>query len=267
MKARIVIIGCGNMGLTYAKAFLKDNIVSQKDILLIEKNAEMKERLRPFGNVANKIDGRIKSFDIIILATKPQDSKAIYADLKEHILPSHLLISIMAGITIQTLQENLAHKSIVRAMPNTPAQLGMGITGFTASKDTGIHDVLKADNLLNTTGKTVFFEDESKLDAVTALSGSGPAYFYFIASAMIEAGKQMGIDEHISALLVKQTMNGAFHLMNTSENNLDDLINSVASKGGTTEAALSVFKDQKLKETIVNGIIAAEKRAKELSKS
>ncbi|MBP9068528.1 MAG: pyrroline-5-carboxylate reductase [Bacteroidia bacterium] len=264
---RIAIIGCGNMGLTYAKAFLKDNIVSQKDLLLIEKNAEMKERLRPFGNVSNKIDERIKGFDIIILATKPQDSKAIYADLRKYIMPSHLLISIMAGITIQTLQDSLGHKAIVRAMPNTPAQLGMGITGFTASKDTNIKDVLKADNLLNSTGKTIFFDDESKLDAVTALSGSGPAYFYFIASAMIEAGKQMGIDEHISSLLVKQTMNGAFHLMNTSENNLDDLIQSVASKGGTTEAALTIFKDQKLKEALVNGIIAAEKRAKELSKS
>ena len=135
------------MGLTYAKAFLKDNIVSQKDILLIEKNAEMKERLKPFGNVANQIDERISSFDTIILAIKPQDSKAIYADLKKHIKPSQLLISIMAGITIQTLKDNLAHVSIIRAMPNTPAQLGMGITGFTASKETNIKDVLKADNL------------------------------------------------------------------------------------------------------------------------
>ena len=118
---RIAIIGCGNMGLTYAKAFLKDNIVSQKDLLLIEKNAEMKERLRPFGNVSNKIDERIKGFDIIILATKPQDSKAIYADLRKYIMPSHLLISIMAGITIQTLQDSLGHKEIFIAMQNRHA--------------------------------------------------------------------------------------------------------------------------------------------------
>lgn len=262
---RIAIIGCGNMGLTYAKAFLKNNIVSQKDILLIEKNAEMKERLRPFGNVANKIDERIIGFDTIILATKPQDAKAIYADLKEHIVPSQLLISIMAGITIETLMLNTGHKNIVRAMPNTPAQLGMGITGFTANKKTHMHDVLKADNLLNSTGKTIYFDDESKLDAVTALSGSGPAYFYFIVSAMVEAGKRMGIDEHLSSLLVKQTMHGAYHLMNTSENSLDELIQSVASRGGTTEAALTVFKDEKLREAIIEGIVAAEKRAKELA--
>jgi pyrroline-5-carboxylate reductase len=262
---RIAIIGCGNMGLTYAKAFLKDTIVSQKDILLIEKNAEMKERLRPFGNVANKIDERIVGFDTIILAIKPQDFKAIYADLKEHLLPSQLIISIMAGITIKTIVDHTGHTNVVRAMPNTPAQLGMGITGFTASKKTKMHDVLKADNLLNSTGKTIFFDDESKLDAVTALSGSGPAYFYFIVSAMIEAGKRMGIDEHLSSLLVKQTMHGAYHLMNTSGSNLDELIQSVASRGGTTEAALTVFEDEKLREALIHGIMAAEKRAKELA--
>jgi pyrroline-5-carboxylate reductase len=264
---KIAIVGCGNMGLTYAKAFLKDSIVSQSEILLIEKNAEMKERLRPFGNVANKIDERIKDFDTIILAIKPQDAKWIYADLKEHIQPSQLVISIMAGITISDIKSNLAHDSVIRAMPNTPAQLGMGITGFTASKETNMKNILKADNLLNSTGKTIFFEDESKLDAVTALSGSGPAYFYYIVSAMIEAGKKMGIDEHFSSMLVKQTMNGAFHLMNTSESNLNDLINSVASKGGTTEAALSKFNELNLKDTIINGILEAEKRAKELSKA
>lgn len=264
---KIAIIGCGNMGLTYAKAFLKDSIVSQDGLLLIEKNAELKERLRPFGNVSNKIDERIKDYDTIILAIKPQDAKWIYADLKKFIEPSQLVISIMAGITISDIKTNLDHNSVIRAMPNTPAQLGMGITGFTASKETNMKDVLKADNLLNSTGKTIFFEDESKLDAVTALSGSGPAYFYYIVSAMIEAGKQMGIDEHFASMLVKQTMNGAFHLMNTSESNLNDLINSVASKGGTTEAALSKFNELKLKETLINGILEAEKRAKELSKS
>lgn len=264
---KIAIIGCGNMGLTYAKAFLKDSIVSQSEILLIEKNAEIKERLRPFGNVANKIDSRIRDFDTIILAIKPQDAKWIYADLKEYIQPSQLVISIMAGITISDIKSNLAHNSVIRAMPNTPAQLGMGITGFTASKETNMKDILKADNLLNSTGKTIFFDDESKLDAVTALSGSGPAYFYYIVSAMIEAGKQMGIDEHFSSMLVKQTMNGAFHLMNTSESNLNDLINSVASKGGTTEAALSKFNELNLKDTIIKGILEAEKRAKELSKA
>lgn len=263
---KIAIIGCGSMGITYAKAFLKDNIVTQKDILLVEKNAEAKERLKPFGNVSNSIDEKIKDFDTIILSTKPQDAKAVLAELKKYIQPNQTVISIMAGITIQVIQQELNHTSVIRAMPNTPAQLGMGITGFCAAKETKIQDILKADNLLNTTGKTVFFENEEKLDAVTALSGSGPAYFYIIVNAMIEAGKKMGIEESVSAMLVKQTMNGAFHLMNNAESSIDELIKAVASKGGTTEAAMQKFNELYLSEAIMQGILAAEKRAKELSK-
>jgi pyrroline-5-carboxylate reductase len=262
---KIAIIGCGNMGLTYAKAFLKDTIVTQDQLLLIEKNAELKDRLKPFGNVSNQIDERIGNYDIVILSIKPQDAKWVFSDLKKFLKPQQLIISIMAGITLASLQGSLNHTSIIRAMPNTPAQLGMGITGFSATKDTGVQHILKADNLLNSTGKTIFFENESMLDAVTALSGSGPAYFYYIVQAMIEAGKQMGMEEHVAALLVKQTMNGAFHLLNTSESSPAELILNVASKGGTTEAALEVFDKYELKNTIVQALKAAESRAVELS--
>lgn len=264
---KIAIIGCGNMGLTYAKAFLKDTVVSQEHLLLIEKNAEMKDKLKPFGNVSNQIDERVNTYDIVIIAVKPQDSGWVFSDLKKHIKPQQLVISIMAGITLKSLQEQLNHQAIVRAMPNTPAQLGMGITGFTATRETGIQHILKADNLLNSTGKTIFFENEEMIDAVTALSGSGPAYFYYIVKAMIEAGKQMGMDEHVAALLVKQTMNGAFHLLNTSESSPEQLIKNVASKGGTTEAALEVFEKKGLSSIITEAIKAAEKRATELAKS
>lgn len=264
---KIAIIGCGNMGLTYAKAFLKDTVVSQEHLLLIEKNAEMKDKLKPFGNVSNQIDERVNTYDIVIIAVKPQDAGWVFSDLKKHIKPHQLVISIMAGITLKSLQEQLKHQAIVRAMPNTPAQLGMGITGFTATRETGIQHILKADNLLNSTGKTIFFENEEMIDAVTALSGSGPAYFYYIVKAMIEAGKQMGMDEHVAALLVKQTMNGAFHLLNTSESSPEQLIKNVASKGGTTEAALEVFEKKGLSSIITEAIKAAEKRATELAKS
>ena len=172
----------------------------------------------------------------------------------------------MAGIPIKVLEENLGHKSIVRAMPNTPAQLGMGITGFTAGKGTKIQAILKADNLLNATGKTIFLEDENLLDAVTALSGSGPAYFYYIVDAMIQAGVKMGLEEPVAALLVKQTMNGSFHLMNNADKSLQELIAAVTSKGGTTEAALKKFAEKGLSETIKEGLFSAEARAKELSK-
>lgn len=263
---KIAIIGCGNMGLTYAKSFLQYNLVQKDHLLLIEKNAEYKERLHPFGNVADKIDARIELYDTVILAVKPQDSKYVYQDLRQYLKPHQLIVSIMAGIPLSVLETQLQHSTIVRAMPNTPAQLGMGITGFTASKTTSIQSILKADNLLNATGKTIYLENEDMLDAVTALSGSGPAYFYYIVDAMIQAGVQMGLEESVASLLVKQTMNGSFHLMNNSDKSLEELITAVKSKGGTTEAALNSFESSHLKKSIQEGILSAQLRAKELAK-
>ena len=151
-------------------------------------------------------------------------------------------------------------------MPNTPAMLGMGITAYSASPEVDINQLHKIENLINATGRSVFLEDEEQLNAVTALSGSGPAYFFYVVKAMIEAGKQMGFEESVAALLVKQTMLGSFHLINTADKSLDELIKAVASKGGTTEAALRQFEAGHLDETLKQGIIAAQVRSTELSK-
>jgi len=124
----------------------------------------------------------------------------------------------------------------------------------------------KAENVLSTTGRTVFFEDEKLLNAVTALSGSGPAYFFYILKHMVDAGKKMGFTESVSSMLVKQTMLGSFHLMNSASRSLDDLIKAVSSKGGTTEAAFNVFNENKVGESLLKGILRAEQRAGELSK-
>jgi len=151
-------------------------------------------------------------------------------------------------------------------MPNSPAELGMGMTAFTSSKSLSIEQIRKAENLLSTTGRTVFFENENLLDAVTALSGSGPAYFFYVVKQMVEAGKAMGFDQHTSEMLVKQTMLGSFHLLNTADKSLDELIKAVASKGGTTEAALSFFNEKEVGENLQKGIIKAKERASELSR-
>ena len=177
-----------------------------------------------------------------------------------------MLLSIMAGIKIEKIQQLLHHKKVVRSMPNSPTLLGMGITGYTAADGISFNDLMNIDKLLNSTGRSVYLEDENLLDGVTALSGSGPAYFYYIVDAMIKAGTEMGIDENLSKLFVKQTMLGAYHLINNSEKNLEELIKDVASKGGTTEAALKTFDENKLKTKKKKGILAAENRSRELSK-
>src|SRR5690606_22280976 len=115
-------------------------------------------------------------------------------------------------------------------------------------------------------GRSVYLENEALIDAVTALSGSGPAYFYYLVKHMVEAGIKMGFDEGLSRLLVKQTMLGSYHLINNAEKSLDELIAAVASKGGTTEAALKTFEEKQLGLSLIEGILKAEERAKELSK-
>ncbi len=265
---KIAIIGCGNMGMAFANSFIQYNLVKKENLLLVEKNKERGDVLQEqkSGIVVDTISERIASVDLIILSVKPQDYSSVAAELKNYIQPSQLVLSIMAGIPIQTIQHSINHALIIRAMPNTPALLGMGMTAFASAPEVGLSDIRKVENLINSTGRAVFLEEESLLDAVTGLSGSGPAYFFYIIKAMIDAGVQMGFDSAMSALLVKQTMLGSYHLMQTSDKSLDELIQNVASKGGTTEAALKTFTEKAVAEGLQQGIFAARDRAVELAK-
>jgi len=264
---KIAILGGGNMGMTYAKAFVSRKIVAKDDLLIIEKHDEKREQLKLEGiaSLSADVDDSIKKYDILIVAVKPQDFRVLSEKLKTYLNESQMILSIMAGIQIAQIQELLSHKNVVRAMPNTPAQLGFGITAFAVAKDATFENISVVDMLLETTGKAIFMKDESMLDAVTALSGSGPAYFYYIVQNMIEAGKQMGMDENIAGMLVKETMMGAFQILNHSKLTIDELIAMVASKGGTTEAALNTFKKREVGDHIIEALKNAEKRAKELS--
>lgn len=255
------------MGMIYARAFLKYNIVSKENLLLAEKSEKRKQELLKLnlGQVCVVNDIRISESDIVILAVKPQDFEALSVELRQVLTADNIIISIMAGMKVGRISSALVKHNIIRAMPNSPAELGMGMTAFTASNVLSIEQIRKAENLLATTGRTVFFENEDLLDAVTALSGSGPAYFFYLVKQMIEAGKSMGFDEATSSMLVKQTMLGSFHLMNTANKSLDELIQAVASKGGTTEAALTVFENQNVGKGLQEGIIKARDRASQLS--
>jgi pyrroline-5-carboxylate reductase len=215
--------------------------------------------------VVDTISEKLGEVDLIILSVKPQDFPSAAQEIKKYIKPNQLVLSIMAGIPINTIQKSIVHPLIIRAMPNTPALLGMGMTAFAAASEVGLSDIRKVENLINSTGRAVFLDQEDLLDAVTGLSGSGPAYFFYIIKQMIDAGVAMGFDPAMSSLLVKQTMLGSYHLMQTSDKTLDELIQAVASKGGTTEAALKTFMELAVGEGLQKGIFAAQKRAKELA--
>ena len=266
---KVTLVGCGNMGMIYARAFLKYNLVKPEELLLVEKNTERLQELEKLnmGRVVLPEDPIIGESTLILLAVKPQDFPELASVIKPNLTPGNVILSIMAGITIGYIEQQTGHQAIVRAMPNSPAGLGMGVTALIAHESVTNEQLRRAENLLSTTGRTVYVDHESQLDAVTALSGSGPAYFFYLVKHMIEAGIAMGIDEGVSAMLVKQTMLGSFHLINQAEKSLDELITAVASKGGTTEAAFQVFEKTNLGENLQNAILRARDRAKELSKS
>lgn len=265
---KITVLGAGKMGISFSKSFLKYELIKPENLHLITRKKENIEK------IANEFPGaKIWSFDeinsidsdLVIIAVKPQDFQYVAENLPVKFSEKQMLLSVMAGVKIEKIQKIFNHKKVVRAMPNSPTLLGMGITGYTAAEGTSFSDLIHIERLLNSTGRSVYLEDENLLDAVTALSGSGPAYFYYIVDTMIKAGVKMGIEENLSKLFVEQTMLGAYHLINNSDKSLEHLIKDVASKGGTTEAALKSFEQSNLKKVITDGILSAENRSKELS--
>ena len=265
---KIAVLGAGNMGLSFSKSFLKYELIKPENLHLVTRKKEKVNKISknfPGSKVSVFSDLKTIEADLVIIAVKPQDFQFVAENISFQFKENQMVLSIMAGIKIEKIQKFLNHKKVVRAMPNSPTLLGMGITGYTSAEGISFPDLMQIERFLNSTGRSVYLEDENLLDGVTALSGSGPAYFYYIVDAMIKAGTEMGIEENLAKLFVKQTMLGAYHLINNSEKSLEELIEDVASKGGTTEAALKVFDENELKETLRKGILAAEKRSKELS--
>lgn len=256
------------MGLTYARSFIQYHKTTKSDLFLVAKNDEHAQKLHDLnlGTVTIGANDFVLNSDVIILSVKPQDFLTAASTICGKINSETLVISILAGIKLQMLCNELKHDIVVRAMPNMPAQYGMGITVYIPSNKTNIHHLSTVENLLSTTGRTFMIEDENLMDGVTALSGSGPAYFYYIVKTMIETAKKMGFDESLAGLLVKHTMHGAFHVINNSDSDLDTLIKKVASKGGTTEAAFEVLKKNNFAEIFSQAILRAEERSKELSR-
>jgi pyrroline-5-carboxylate reductase len=263
---QILIIGGGNMGSTYAQSFVRSHITSKKNMMILERSPEkaVELALKDIGEIFGRAEECIHKADLVILAVKPQDSDKLFARLRPLINGQQVFLSIMAGVKIETMVESLGVSKVVRAMPNLPAQIGMGMTVFTSTDEVTRLELVMVQNLLNTTGKTVYVERESAIDAATAISGSGPAYVYFFMNSMIEAARGMGFSDSEAELLVSQTFAGALDLYKKSDLSCADWISRVASKGGTTEAALRSFEANDLHNDIVAGANAALERAVEL---
>ncbi|MBL7786461.1 MAG: pyrroline-5-carboxylate reductase [Chitinophagales bacterium] len=264
----VLIIGGGNMGFTFAESFLSAHIIRPNDLTIFDRNPQRTEMLlrQLHANIETGAGEFISEVELIVLAVKPQDSAQLYAEIKPYLQPQQLVLSIMAGVRMESIQAGLGLTKVVRAMPNLPAQVGMGMTAFTASEAVTRHELIQVQNLLSTTGRAIYFENEAMIDAATAVSGSGPAYIYYFMQSMMDAAQKMGFSESEADLLVWQTIQGATHLHNKSNLSCSEWIRRVASKGGTTEAALQVFETYHLSEGIQEGLMAAYRRAEELGR-
>ncbi len=266
---KILIIGGGNMGLTYARGFLKSHIVEATNMFILEKSPDKAETLSALeiGQVIGTPGEYIKEMDLIVLAVKPQDVNVLFDSIKEFIDSQQLILSIMAGVKTESIKSGLNATKVIRAMPNLPAQIGAGMTVYTSTEEVTRIELVTVQNLLSASGKTIYVEREEMINAATAISGSGPAYVFYFMQSLIASAKDMGFTQSESELLTYQTFKGAVDLFNKYDISCEEWISKVSSKGGTTEAAINGFNKRSIQMGFKEGVIAALDRAEELSSS
>jgi pyrroline-5-carboxylate reductase len=264
----ITFIGGGNMATAFIGGLLDKGFCRKEDLRAVEINSEARTKLKQkygiacFANTHQAWAERAD--DIIVFAVKPQQMRdaARNSGLAAN---ANLIVSIAAGITLTSISRWLGgHRHLIRAMPNTPALIGEGITGLCAMADVTEDEKKKAEAILSAVGPTVWISDEEQMNAVTAISGSGPAYVFYFIEAVEDAAMQLGLPLETAHKLALQTFIGAAKLAATSPDPVMVLRENVTSKGGTTERALTSMEADKVKQAIVRAIRAAAERAREL---
>lgn len=264
----IALIGPGAMGEAIIAGLLRNGITSPEKILTagprLERLVELQERYgtRPY------TDNRTAASqaDVIILSIKPQRMTKVLPDLAGAIQPGALVLSIVAGATLQTLAEGLSHPAVVRSMPNTPAQIGEGVTVWTTAPSVTPEQQELACQILSALGHEVYVEEESYLDMATALSGTGPAYVFLFMEALVDAGVHMGLPRRIAEQLVQQTILGSVSYYEKNKIHTAQLRNQVTSPGGTTAAALYYLEKAGFRTALSRAIWAAYERTIDLGR-
>lgn len=267
--SKIAVIGVGNMGYAYVNSIVNDGIAKRHDVVLFDVSGNRINALKEegFSNSYTAFNDQLSTADIVVLAVKPQYFAEMALEAKPFINNNQLLVSIMAGVKAAVIGKLTGSNKIVRAMPNTPCMLNKGVTGFYISQAAKDSNQLSAvNNILKSTGSAVEVDTEEQIDTVTSVSGSGPAYFYYFIQQIAEQGTSLGLSEKVALELANKTMAGAFHMIeNKGGKSVQDLIDAVTSKGGTTHAALNTMKENKVGENIQKAVKAAKDRAGELS--
>lgn len=265
LNQNICFIGGGNMAQALIGGLLSRGLPTTR-ITVSDPVEQIRQILEEKGiqTTTDNVEA-IQNADVVVLAVKPQVLATVLQPLKG-LLSDKLVISIIAGAEIQTISELIGgSQRIVRVMPNTPALVQTGAHGIYASEAVNAQDRELTSQILAATGLTIWVDSEAQIDAVTAVSGSGPAYFFYLMESMIRAGKNLGLDEKVATALTLQTALGAAQMAITSSNSPSELRKNVTSPNGTTQAALEVFDRAQISQNIQAALAAAQKRSQELA--
>jgi len=263
---RLAVVGGGVMGEAIIAAVLERRLAQPSDITACDVVAQRREHLtRTYGiAAAEKAADAVTGSDLIILAVKPQEFPAVARDLRGLLAAGQTVVSIMAGVSLAALHDGLRHEAIVRAMPNTPAQVGEGMTVWTATETVGSSARENAHSVLGAMGQELYVTEEKYVDMATAVSGSGPAFVFLVMEAMIDAAVHIGLRREMATEMVLQTVLGSARFAQASGRHPADLRNQVTSPGGTTAEGLLALEEAGVRAAFAQAIIAAYERARQL---
>jgi pyrroline-5-carboxylate reductase len=267
LNCRIAFIGPGVMAEAMITGLLNQQLAAPQNLTAAGPRAERIAELQKKHGIQGTIDNAaaVREADVVVLSVKPQRLTEVMKGL-QGIRPEALVLSIIAGAAIKKIGTGLNHKAIVRSMPNTPGQIGQGITVWTASQEVSPEQQQLARSILGAMGQEVFVEDEGLLDMATALSGSGPAYVFLFTEALIDAGVHMGFPRRIAERLVLQTIKGSAEFYERAERHPATLRNQVTSPGGTSAEALYYLEKAGFRTAISRAVWAAYQRSLELGR-
>jgi pyrroline-5-carboxylate reductase len=262
---KVAIIGAGTMGKAVVQGMLRKRLAGKQDIIVSDVAAQRRDYLaKRYGTrVTGDNAGAVKGVEAVILAVKPQELVAVMRQISGA-LKSQLVISIAAGISLEALCRHMEYRVVVRAMPNTPAQVGKGMTAWTSSGELSSPQYELARSILASLGEEQYFADEKYIDMATAVSGSGPAYVFLFIESLIDAGVHIGLPRDIAARLVIETIVGSADAMKKMARHPAELKNMVTSPGGTTTEALLNLESGGFRSLIINAVTAAYDKAKAL---
>ncbi len=267
-NCRFAFIGCGNMARSLIGGLIANNF-DKTHLIATDPDAGQRQKMKDLFDIETLADNNaaIEKADVVVIAVKPQSMHAAIEGITDKLKQDNkLMISVAAGIKLATLRNWIGSDiAIVRVMPNTPALIQAGAAALFANESTSEEQKNIAESMLRSVGTAVWLENEDQMNTVTALSGSGPAYFFYIMEAMENAAQELGLDESLARLLTIETALGAAKMAMLSAHDPATLRKDVTSPGGTTQSALQVFDQHKLDAILVQAMAAAKQRSIELS--